>query len=94
MCYLWGLTTTKMLFHDAQKTSQRRTLSFSLFLSADPDSGAETDFSPGALSSCPGFSLSLTIWLVQIAAQTWAWASAFESGLACTPPGTGDSYLA
>lgn len=45
-----------------------------------------------ALSSYSGFSLPLTIWLVQIAAQTWAPVSALESGLACTPPGTEDSY--
>lgn len=82
---LLGLAATKMLFHGVQKTLQRK-LAFPL------TQGQRPAFALAALSSYSGFSLPLTIWLVPIAAQTWARVSALESGLACTPPGTEDSY--
>lgn len=74
-----------MLFHGVQKTHHRWSTP-SLWLK-----GRETCSFPWcSLSSDSGFSLPLTIWLVQIAVQTWAQVSALVSGLACTPPGTGE----
>lgn len=52
--------------------------------------GQRPALSLGALSSYSGFCLPLTIWLGQIAVQTWARVSALVSGLARTLPETGE----
>lgn len=66
-----------------ENTSQRKHSLPPSSFSVHPDSRAEISLSFGAHSSCPGFSQPLTIWLVEIAAQTWSLVSALQSGLAC-----------